>query len=113
MSTTPAAPARLGNLLIERGYLTREALERALEAQRSERGEKLLGEILVEQRLSTQNATHGLDLILDARQSQRLAQNRVPLCGALKSNGQTSSKLRARRPHGPIRRQQTYIDRLL
>src|SRR3954469_8724094 len=55
MSTTPAAPARLGNLLIERGYLTRDALERALEAQRAARGQKLLGEILVEQEFCTED----------------------------------------------------------
>src|SRR5437868_13999290 len=55
MSTTQAAPARLGNLLIERGYLTRDALDRALEAQRAERGAKLLGEILVEQGFCTED----------------------------------------------------------
>jgi type IV pilus assembly protein PilB len=50
-----AAPARLGKLLVERGYLTREALDRALEAQRGERGGKLLGEILVEQGFCTED----------------------------------------------------------
>src|SRR5205807_9833182 len=69
-------------------------------------------EIRVEQRLSMENAADSLDLILYAWQSQRLAQNRVPLCGALKCDWQTSSKLRARRPHGPIRHQHTCIDRL-
>src|SRR5689334_18598595 len=55
MSTTPSAPARLGNLLIERGYLTRDALDAALAAQRAERGDKLLGEILVEQGFCTED----------------------------------------------------------
>ena len=36
-------------------YLTREALDRALEAQRAERGSKLLGEILVEQGFCTED----------------------------------------------------------
>ncbi|HZZ28609.1 MAG TPA: ATPase, T2SS/T4P/T4SS family [Pirellulales bacterium] len=54
MSSLQAAPARLGNLLIERGYLTRDALDRALEAQRADRGAKLLGEILVEQGFCTE-----------------------------------------------------------
>jgi type IV pilus assembly protein PilB len=55
MSITQSAPARLGNLLIEHGYLTRESLDRALEAQRAERGSKLLGEILVEQGFCTED----------------------------------------------------------
>jgi type IV pilus assembly protein PilB len=43
-------PIRLGNALIERGYLTPEALEQALAHQRTQigAGGKLLGEILVE-----------------------------------------------------------------
>src|SRR5262249_51284889 len=55
MPLTQSAPARLGNLLIEHGYLTRESLDRALEAQRAERGSKLLGEILVEQGFCTED----------------------------------------------------------
>jgi type IV pilus assembly protein PilB len=41
------APPRLGNVLIERGHITVEQLNAALEAQRASAG-KLLGEILVE-----------------------------------------------------------------
>src|SRR5687768_5095741 len=52
MSTT--APARLGNLLIERGYLSIEALQSALEQQRHSGGQKLLGEILVELELCSE-----------------------------------------------------------
>jgi type IV pilus assembly protein PilB len=55
MSSLQAAPARLGNLLIERGYVTLDALNRALEMQRTERGFKLLGEILVEQGFCTED----------------------------------------------------------
>ena len=55
MPLTQSAPARLGNLLVEHGYLTRESLDRALEAQRAERGSKLLGEILVEQGFCTED----------------------------------------------------------
>ena len=39
---------RLGDLLIDRGYLTVESLEAALDTQRREGGSKLLGEILVD-----------------------------------------------------------------
>ena len=45
--TTLAAP-RLGNLLLEKGYLSVESLETALASQRGGRQNKLLGEILVE-----------------------------------------------------------------
>jgi type IV pilus assembly protein PilB len=55
MSPLQAAPARLGSLLVDRGYITVEALDRALEAQRAERGAKLLGEILVEQGFCTED----------------------------------------------------------
>src|SRR6266513_843040 len=71
------------------------------------------GEIRVEQRLSLKKDADGLDLVLDARQSQRLAQNRVPLCGALKCNGQASSELRPWRPPRPTRHQRICIDWLL
>ena len=47
MSSPSSAPPRLGNVLIERGYVTVEQLNAALEEQRSGSG-KLLGEILVE-----------------------------------------------------------------
>jgi type IV pilus assembly protein PilB len=55
MSTIQSAPARLGNLLVERGYLTTETLQRALEVQLADRGNKLLGEILVEQGFCTED----------------------------------------------------------
>ncbi len=55
MPTAQQAPARLGNLLIERGFITREALERALETQKSGRENKLLGEILVDQGFCTED----------------------------------------------------------
>jgi type IV pilus assembly protein PilB len=47
---TCAPPRRLGDLLIEKGFLTLEALERALAEQKtaSHKG-KLLGEVLVDQ----------------------------------------------------------------
>jgi type IV pilus assembly protein PilB len=43
-----AAPHRLGDLLVARGYLSEERLEAALAQQRQEGRHKLLGEILVE-----------------------------------------------------------------
>jgi type IV pilus assembly protein PilB len=51
------APARLGNLLVDRGYLSLEALEAALERQQSAGASqnKLLGEILVELELCTED----------------------------------------------------------
>jgi type IV pilus assembly protein PilB len=45
---TSEAPARLGNLLIQKGYLTPEGLESALAEQHEGNKGKLLGEILVE-----------------------------------------------------------------
>jgi type IV pilus assembly protein PilB len=39
---------RLGDLLVQRGYLTEEQLQNVLEEQRSSRGTKLLGELLVD-----------------------------------------------------------------
>lgn len=53
MSTThTAAPPRLGNILIERGYISVEQLQSALEEQRKGTG-KLLGEILTEKGFCT------------------------------------------------------------
>jgi type IV pilus assembly protein PilB len=56
MSTLKATPPRLGNLLVARGYLTAEMLAGALEQQRLGQGRnKLLGEILVELGLCTED----------------------------------------------------------
>jgi type IV pilus assembly protein PilB len=55
MSMPHAAPARLGNLLIERGYLSIDSLQEALERQRSSDGQKLLGELLVDFELCTED----------------------------------------------------------
>src|SRR5262245_196645 len=52
MPATLTAPPRLGNVLIERGHITAEQLNAALEEQRSGTG-KLLGEILVERSYCT------------------------------------------------------------
>lgn len=48
MSTPQQPPLRLGNLLVERGYVTPEKLEAALAEQTDSNKTKLLGEILVE-----------------------------------------------------------------
>jgi type IV pilus assembly protein PilB len=45
---TTQTPPRLGNLLVERGYLTPECLTAALEQQRGSGQNKLLGELLIE-----------------------------------------------------------------
>lgn len=50
-----AAPPRLGNLLVERGYLTVEELEKALAAQQQGGKTKLLGEILVDMEFCTED----------------------------------------------------------
>ena len=56
MSTLQQAPARLGNLLVERGYLTpRQLGPRAGSTTGRTAGIKLLGEILVEQGLCTED----------------------------------------------------------
>jgi type IV pilus assembly protein PilB len=52
MSTHSTAPPRLGNVLIERGYITVEQLNTALIEQRAGGG-KLLGEILIERGFCT------------------------------------------------------------
>src|SRR5215813_264404 len=52
MTASSTAPPRLGNVLIERGYITVEQLNAALEEQRGSTG-KLLGEILVERGFCT------------------------------------------------------------
>ena len=57
MQTTTQRPARLGNVLIDRGYISIENLEAALQAQRESRGlhGKLLGEILVDKGFCTED----------------------------------------------------------
>src|SRR5262245_62504840 len=52
MAGTTTVPPRLGNVLIERGYITVDQLNAALEEQRKSAG-KLLGEILVERNFCT------------------------------------------------------------
>src|SRR5678815_455191 len=52
MPAPSTAPPRLGNVLIERGYITVEQLNSALEEQRGGSG-KLLGELLIERNFCT------------------------------------------------------------
>jgi type IV pilus assembly protein PilB len=54
-SSPSTAPPRLGNLLVERGYLTVEELEKGLAAQHQGGKTKLLGEILVDMELCTED----------------------------------------------------------
>jgi type IV pilus assembly protein PilB len=54
MGPTHTPPLRLGNLLVERGYLAAEALEAALSRQLGGGAAKLLGEILIENELCTE-----------------------------------------------------------
>ena len=55
MNTTHLAPRRLGDVLIDRGYLTDVELARALEMQKQDNRGRLLGEILVEQELCSED----------------------------------------------------------
>ncbi|MDY0167736.1 MAG: ATPase, T2SS/T4P/T4SS family [Thermoguttaceae bacterium] len=55
MNTTHLAPRRLGDVLIDRGYLSEEKLAQALEVQKQDHRGRLLGEILVEQELCTED----------------------------------------------------------
>jgi type IV pilus assembly protein PilB len=48
MSVANLAPRRLGNLLVQKGYITPDKLQSALEKQKQDRRNKLLGEILVD-----------------------------------------------------------------
>src|SRR5262245_41487406 len=52
MSTPSHAPPRLGNVLIDRGYITLEQLKEALDVQKQGKGQ-LLGEVLVERGFCT------------------------------------------------------------
>ena len=53
--STVTTPRRLGDLLIEHGYLERDQLEGALEHQASGGNTRLLGEILVDLELCTED----------------------------------------------------------
>jgi type IV pilus assembly protein PilB len=55
MSHSIQPPQRLGNILIEKGVLTLERLQEALELQKRTGGSKLLGEILVESEFCTED----------------------------------------------------------
>ena len=55
MDTATLAPRRLGNLLIDKGYLTPDDLQSALEQQKQEGRKKLLGELLVEAEYCTED----------------------------------------------------------
>ena len=48
MATASLAPRRLGNLLVEKGYVSQQDLQSALEKQKQDSRNKLLGEILVD-----------------------------------------------------------------
>ncbi len=48
MSSSLAAPPRIGNILVDRGYVTVDQIQQALDYQKSSARHKLLGEILVE-----------------------------------------------------------------
>ena len=55
METATAAPRRLGDLLLDKGYLSEEGLQTALAMQRKDSRNKLLGEILVELEYCTED----------------------------------------------------------
>ncbi len=55
MNTTQLAPRRLGDVLLDRGYVTEEGLARALDVQKQDRRGRLLGEILVELELCSED----------------------------------------------------------
>jgi type IV pilus assembly protein PilB len=55
MSTATFAPRRLGNLLVDKGYLSAEDLQSALERQKLDGRSKLLGEILVDLQYCTED----------------------------------------------------------
>ena len=54
METITGRNLKIGDVLIEQGYLTRQALEEALEFQKDGNG-KRLGEMLIEQGYITEN----------------------------------------------------------
>lgn len=55
MDTAVLAPRRLGSLLVEKGFLTPDDLQSALERQKQDGRKKLLGEILVDQEYCTED----------------------------------------------------------
>ncbi len=53
-SSATAGPIRVGDLLVSRGVITADQLTQALEAQRAQGHKKLLGEVLIELKLVTE-----------------------------------------------------------
>jgi len=53
--STQKGPLRLGNILVERGYVTLEQIQSALEVQKQKGNGKLLGEILVDLQYCTED----------------------------------------------------------
>ncbi len=83
MPAPSTAPPRLGNVLIERGYITVEQLNASLEEQRGGSG-KLLGEILIERSYCTEDqvieclaAVYGVPY---AKLEPRIADPRIVEC---------------------------------
>lgn len=78
---TQRGPQRLGNILVERGYVTLEQLQSALDHQKKQGGGKLLGEILVElQFCAEDHVTESLAAIYGvpfARLEPRIADPRI------------------------------------
>jgi len=55
MATTNVASPRLGDLLVEKGYIAAEQLQAALAKQHQDGRRKLLGEILIEDELCSED----------------------------------------------------------
>jgi len=55
MSTATRAPRRLGDLLVQKGYLSEDDLQSALQKQKLGSRSKLLGEILVDEEFCTED----------------------------------------------------------
>ena len=80
-AATPTRPIRVGDLLVERGVISKDQLSQALEVQKAQGHKKLLGEILLELKLVTEEQV--LEAIADAfgvpfaRLSPKLADPKV------------------------------------
>ena len=79
---------RLGDILIDSGFLSQAELQEALEAQRADTKKKRLGEIIVEKGLLTERKKH-IDTIYDGYVFQLYAQ-----CLCLREMGYTVKSMR-------------------
>ena len=101
--TEPTAfPMPLGQVLLERGLVTEEAIERALESQGADNRGRLIGEILVDEaKQQVRAALESLELPWNARSVRSYFLRKVGVCIARVVGSQlATAKWRGRRELG-------------